>query len=216
MVFFFTSPHAPHVVLYMGRDKFENEELIRWGWPEDWWFHVDGLSSAHVYLRLPEGDTIDTLPPELIEDCAQLTKANSIQGSKLAAVKIVYTPWSNLKKTQRMEVGEVGFHDERLVRHMRVEKNRDVVKLLKKSVREEPEPDLEGERKSRDRRIATIKRMKDQEERRAMQEKSAKEREEKELRKISYDLMFAESEKALHSNKHAEERDYHDVEEDFM
>ena len=37
----------------MGRDKFENEELIKHMWPEDVWFHVDDLSSAHVYLRLP-------------------------------------------------------------------------------------------------------------------------------------------------------------------
>lgn len=29
-----------------------DEELIRWGWPEDVWFHVDKVSSAHVYLRL--------------------------------------------------------------------------------------------------------------------------------------------------------------------
>ena len=31
-----------------------DEELIKWGWPEDVWFHVDKLSSAHVYLRLKE------------------------------------------------------------------------------------------------------------------------------------------------------------------
>lgn len=29
-----------------------DEELIKWGWPEDVWFHVDEMSSAHVYLRL--------------------------------------------------------------------------------------------------------------------------------------------------------------------
>jgi hypothetical protein len=29
-----------------------DEDLIKWGWPEDVWFHVDKLSSAHVYLRL--------------------------------------------------------------------------------------------------------------------------------------------------------------------
>lgn len=29
-----------------------DEDLIKWGWPEDVWFHVDNLSSAHVYLRL--------------------------------------------------------------------------------------------------------------------------------------------------------------------
>ena len=39
-------------VVYMGRDKFENELLIENGWPEDYWFHVDNLSSAHVYIRL--------------------------------------------------------------------------------------------------------------------------------------------------------------------
>lgn len=45
----------------MGRDKYENEELIKYGWPEDLWFHVDKMSSAHVYLRLPSGDTIDNV-----------------------------------------------------------------------------------------------------------------------------------------------------------
>lgn len=29
-----------------------DEDLIKWGWPEDVWFHVDKYSSAHVYLRL--------------------------------------------------------------------------------------------------------------------------------------------------------------------
>jgi predicted ribosome quality control (RQC) complex YloA/Tae2 family protein len=37
----------------MGKDKFENEELIKHAWPEDVWFHVDRESSAHVYIRLP-------------------------------------------------------------------------------------------------------------------------------------------------------------------
>lgn len=31
---------------------FSDEDLIKWGWPEDVWFHVDKVSSAHVYLRL--------------------------------------------------------------------------------------------------------------------------------------------------------------------
>lgn len=29
-----------------------DEDLIKWGWQEDVWFHVDKVSSAHVYLRL--------------------------------------------------------------------------------------------------------------------------------------------------------------------
>jgi hypothetical protein len=38
MVFYFTSNIVdPPVTLFMGEDKHENEELIRWGWPEDVW-----------------------------------------------------------------------------------------------------------------------------------------------------------------------------------
>ncbi len=43
-------------------------------------FHADNLSSAHVYLRLKPGQQWDNLPAVLVEDCAQLTKANSIEG----------------------------------------------------------------------------------------------------------------------------------------
>uniref|UniRef100_A0A914VMG7 Coiled-coil domain-containing protein 25 n=1 Tax=Plectus sambesii TaxID=2011161 RepID=A0A914VMG7_9BILA len=35
------------------------------------------LSSAHVYLRLQPGQTLDDIPSQLIDDCAQLVKANS-------------------------------------------------------------------------------------------------------------------------------------------
>lgn len=44
------------------------------------WFHADKLSSAHIYLRMNEGETWDTISEDLLTDCAQLTKANSIDG----------------------------------------------------------------------------------------------------------------------------------------
>ncbi len=67
---------------------------------------MDDLSSAHVYLRLPKDSTLDDIPAETLEDCAQLVKANSIQGCKLSTVDVVYTPWANLRKTASMEVGQ--------------------------------------------------------------------------------------------------------------
>ena len=47
MVFYFTCSDSRYII-YMGRDKYENEELIRYGWPEDLWFHVGtaGLEPA--------------------------------------------------------------------------------------------------------------------------------------------------------------------------
>jgi hypothetical protein len=44
-------------------------------------FHVDKLSSAHIYLRMSDGQTWDNLPESLVTDLAQLTKANSIEGA---------------------------------------------------------------------------------------------------------------------------------------
>jgi len=105
----------------MGGDKYENDELIQYGRPEDIWFHVEDLSSAHVYIRLPPEQTIDDLPEGLIEDCVQLVKENSIQGRK-QSVTVIYTPWSNLRKENTMEPGEVAYHDKSLVKKVRVEK----------------------------------------------------------------------------------------------
>jgi len=47
MVLFFTSSEG--YTIYMGKDKFENEDLINYGLPEDVWFHVDDLSSGMCY-----------------------------------------------------------------------------------------------------------------------------------------------------------------------
>ena len=88
MVLYFTSNVVtPSAYIYMGRDKFENEDLIAYGWEEDVWFHVDNLSSAHVYVRLREGETWDRIEEALLIDCAQLTKANSIEGMVSAFTK---------------------------------------------------------------------------------------------------------------------------------
>ena len=57
-----------------------DEDLIKYGLEEDVWFHADKLSSAHIYLRMNENDTWETIPQDVLTDCAQLTKANSIEG----------------------------------------------------------------------------------------------------------------------------------------
>ena len=84
MVFFFTSTCGGYT-LYMGKDKYENEDLIKYGLPEDVWFHVDDMSSAHVYLRQKPGELLDDISPELMLDCCSLVKANSIAGCKVRA-----------------------------------------------------------------------------------------------------------------------------------
>ena len=138
MVFTYTAIRSPFpVTCYMGLDKFENEQLIRTGVASDVWFHVDSLSSAHVYVRLPLGYSWEDLADETVEDMCQLVKNNSIQGCKLASCRVVYTPWANLKKDLvGMDTGTVGFHDGKLRRLRRCDKNKDIVKRIEKSKKE--------------------------------------------------------------------------------
>ncbi|KAM3378768.1 Coiled-coil domain-containing protein 25 [Capsicum baccatum] len=149
MVFYFKArPEAGDYTIFMGLDKYENEELIKYGFPEDIWFHVDKMSSAHVYLRLNKGQTFDDIPEGVLEDCAQLVKANSIQGNKVNNVDIVYTPWQNLKKTASMDVGQVSFHNPKMVRTVRVEKRiNEIVNRLNRT-KVERKPDLKAEREA--------------------------------------------------------------------
>ncbi|CAN8236694.1 unnamed protein product [Cochlearia groenlandica] len=146
MVFYFKArPEAGDYTIFMGLDKFENEELIKYGFPEDVWFHVDKMSSAHVYLRLHKGQSFGDINEGVLEDCVQLVKANSIQGNKVNCIDVVYTPWSNLKKTSSMDVGQVGFHNPKIVRTIRVEKRvNEIINRLNKT-KVERTPDLRAD-----------------------------------------------------------------------
>ncbi|XP_060947241.1 coiled-coil domain-containing protein 25 [Limanda limanda] len=182
MVFYFTSAavEPPHTI-YMGKDKYENEDLIKYGWPEDIWFHVDKLSSAHVYLRLPKGGTMDNIPPEVLIDCAQLVKNNSIQGCKMNNINVVYTPWANLKKTGDMDVGQIGFHSQKAVKIVSVEKKvNEIVNRLDKT-KDERYPDLAAEKESRDREERNEKKA-------LIQDQKKREKEEQKMRKEMDDL----------------------------
>jgi|Transcript_37969 hypothetical protein len=150
MVFYFTLASDPKLLCYVGKDKYENEDLIKWGWPEDIWFHVDKHSSAHIYLRLKPGEGMEALSDDVIEEAAQLTKANSIEGNKLDDIRVVYTPWSNLKKTQGMDVGQVGFHDNKKVKRVTVAKRKNPIINKLEKTRVEKFPDLQAEREQRD------------------------------------------------------------------
>jgi hypothetical protein len=129
----------PPALIYMGRDKYENDEMLKYGYDEQAvWFHVDDLSSAHVYLRMQPDWTLDTIPSAVLVDCAQLTKYNSIEGNKKNNVRIVYTPWSNLKKEPQHDVGQVSFRSTKMCKYLTVERRvNDTVNRLSKTKREE-------------------------------------------------------------------------------
>ncbi|XP_061390254.1 coiled-coil domain-containing protein 25 [Musca vetustissima] len=183
MVFYFKSNVVdPPAVLYMGRDKYENEDLIKWGFPEDVWFHVHNYSSAHVYLRLEKGQTIDTIPADVLTDAAQLVKANSIQGNKINNIDVVYTMWENLKKTPDMEPGQVAYHNEKAVKMIRVEKRKNEIINRLNRTKTEDYPDLRAEREKRDAQDRAEQKAKLRAQKELEKEMEKKRKEEEELR----------------------------------
>ncbi|KJZ76414.1 hypothetical protein HIM_04143 [Hirsutella minnesotensis 3608] len=211
MVYYFTSTVVdPPGFIYVGKDKFENEDLIKYGWDED--FHVDKLSSAHIYLRMQEGQAWDALPQDLVSDLAQLTKANSIEGNKKDNITIIYTPWSNLKKDGSMDVGQVSFKDPRKVKRVLVaQRENPIVNRLNKT-RVEKKPDFKQERDDRLKEL----RKRDQAallQRKKEEAKQAQEWKERKWQKDhAYDDIFTEDNMAASSNQ---ERGA-DWEDDFM
>lgn len=195
MVFYFNSSDGH--TLYMGKDKHENEDLIRYGFPEDVWFHVDNLSSAHVYLRMNRGEKLKELDPGLIMECCSLVKANSIEGCKRNHVYVVYTRWQNLKKLPSYEVGQVGYKDESRVSRCKVTKANSIVNALNRTKREE-HPDLaifQEERAKEYKREQKALRKKQE-----LEEKAARKAKEEEKRLRSYDSLFGDETKMASSN----------------
>ncbi|KAI5285116.1 hypothetical protein KEM52_002590 [Ascosphaera acerosa] len=205
MVYYFTSTAvSPPADLYVGKDKFENEDLIKHGLETD--------VCAHVYLRLKEGETWDSIPEALLQDCAQLTKANSIEGNKKDNITVIYTPWANLRKTGDMATGQVSFHNAKQVRKVFVaQRENPIVNRLNKT-RAERYPDLAAEKEAH---LAALRRAerKQREDRRAEEKRLRKEYEELKWRKEhAYDDFLNEDavEQSSNENRAA------DWEEDFM
>ncbi|KAF7887395.1 hypothetical protein EAF00_009689 [Botryotinia globosa] len=213
MVYYYSSNTvSPSAYIYAGKDKFENEDLIKHGLEEDVWFHVDKLSSAHIYLRMNEGDSWESIPEELLMDCAQLTKANSIEGNKKDNITIIYTPWSNLKKDGSMAVGQVSFKNQKTVKRILVpaRENPIVNRLNKTKVEKFPDLAMEKEEKMK------AARKKDQAallERRKQEARQAQEYKDKKWQKDhAYDDLFVQDDDEEANNQDRGE----DFLDDFM
>ncbi|CAG8578162.1 17553_t:CDS:2, partial [Acaulospora colombiana] len=206
MVYYYTSNVVdPPAFIYMGKDKEENDELIKHGWEED--------VCGHVYLRLREGQRWDDIPEVLLNELGQLVKESSIIGRKEKNVMVQYTPWSNLLKTGEMATGEVSFRNHKLVKKMTVsKKDNAIIKKLEKT-KVERFPDLAGEKSSMEKEKRKIARdalnAKKQEEQRLEQERK------EQVTKNSYDSIFKETNMRSNYQNSADGEEI-DLEEDFM
>ncbi|XP_036032095.1 coiled-coil domain-containing protein 25-like [Onychomys torridus] len=97
-------------------------------------------------------------------------------------VNVVYTPWSNLKKTADVDVGQIGFHRQKDVKTVTVEKKvNEILNLLEKNKLEKFPDSAAG----RDHEERSEKQVQIQEMKRREKEEMKKKREMDELRSYS-------------------------------
>ncbi|TKR82869.1 hypothetical protein L596_016543 [Steinernema carpocapsae] len=210
---FYSNVVSPPALLYMGRDKVENEELIRWGWPEDVWFHVDNLrrpTSTFGYhkdrrLKMYRRNSSRTAPSSSRPTVSrrhgrrdQTTgsvadrRSNGFQtilhGCKMNEVGVCYTMWENLRKTGEMDVGQIGFHSDKAVKRIKVEKKNEIVNRLNKTEIKDHIVDFQAEREARDSKLRAVEKAKKREFLSKQDEERKKMEQEKEAR--SYDRLF--------------------------
>lgn len=194
-------------VIYMGKDKFENDPLIRKSHPKNLWFHVDKHSSAHLYLKLDaeqQGQKFEDLHLDegLLTQIGQLTKANSIKANKLNNITIIYTPVDNLRSDGLMDVGTVTFVNPQKLKRIHIaKKDNAIINKLNKTKTEiltqEFEKELEKE-------ILAWKRDKKNQEKAAEQESKEIQREyeqQKKFNKDPYGDLFTEENLRASSNE---------------
>ena len=186
------------------------------------------------------GDSWTSISQALLEDCAQLTKANSIEGiyliisylivpnetvrvaiestntlpgNKKDNVTVIYTPWSNLKKDASMATGQVSFHDQKLTKKILVPVRQNAIINRLNKTKVEKFPDLYAEREEDLRAKRKVERIA-REERKRAEKKELEEREAKRYQKDhAYDDIMNEDDIAANSNQ---DREGVDPEDDFF
>jgi len=98
---------------------------------------------------MPDGMGWESIPEALLTDCAQLVKANSIEGNKKDNLTIIFTPGNNLKKTGDMAVGQVSFHNDKRVKRVHIAKRENVIVNRLNKTKVEKVVDHEQERVDR-------------------------------------------------------------------
>ncbi len=81
----------------IGRNKKENDELVKTSAKTDIWFHVDGAPSPHIILSTAE--RLNVIPKQVIKRCACLCKSNSSMKSE-SKCGIIYTEVANVLPTE--------------------------------------------------------------------------------------------------------------------
>jgi predicted ribosome quality control (RQC) complex YloA/Tae2 family protein len=95
----FITENGKEYQILIGRNKYENEQIIKSSYSNDIWFHLNDYSSCHIILQ--SGD--DNIPKKYLTDIAKMFSLYKKGLPK--KYKVIYTNIKNIKLTD--EIGTV-------------------------------------------------------------------------------------------------------------
>lgn len=94
--------------ILIGKNKYENEEIIKSSYLNDIWFHLDDYTSSHIILK--SGD--DNIPKKYL---IKIAKMFSLYKKNLPKnYKVIYTNIKNIKLTNN--IGTVIPHNTKIIK----------------------------------------------------------------------------------------------------
>jgi len=88
--------NGENYIIFIGKNKYDNFNIIDESIDTDIWFHIDGEPSCHVILK--NTLKIKNIPKIVIKRCAYLCKINS-KSKTHAKCNVIYTQIINVTKT---------------------------------------------------------------------------------------------------------------------
>jgi len=84
-------------LIRIGRDRFENDQIIVESKETDVWFHLKDVPSCHVIIAC---DIEHILTNTMIMHCARLVKENTNKQKNIPNIKVIYTEIKNVQRTK--------------------------------------------------------------------------------------------------------------------
>lgn len=88
-------------IIYIGKNKEANDQLVKNAKDSDYWFHLDAYPSCHIIL---ESSIEFPITNEMIVFCANLVKQNT-KYKNIPKLKVIYCEIKNVTRTK--ELGKV-------------------------------------------------------------------------------------------------------------
>ena len=89
-------------IIFIGKNKYENANLLDTANPEDYWIHVKDMPSGHVIIKNPTGNRI---PNKIIKRACCLLKSSNSKYKFMNKLEFDVTKRKNITLTHN--IGEV-------------------------------------------------------------------------------------------------------------